>query len=568
MSIHPASCIRLLALALAALAAPAQDAPDPGAPVPAPERAPAEVFDLWPGTPPEPNNAEVGEEIMLVERRRPFYQITNVTKPTVSVYLPEKSKANGGAVMVYPGGGLVRLAIEHEGYEIADWLNELGLAAFLVKYRVPPGGEGFRERYKPATQDAQRAISLVRSRAAEWNIDPDGIGAIGFSAGGEVGTWLSVLDDRLYDAVDAADKQPLRPAFMLNIYPGGLAFGRRGEEPRVRQDLVERVNEKTPPMFFAHAFPDASMNSILMTKLLKEKNIPAELHIFQEGAHGFGARTGGAPLAIWKQLAANWMGALGFLDSMGVREVSKGAIQSKASGGKLPRLTALDSKATLEDGYRAQRRVTDAVEEKVIGYKGAAATVAAQKQLELSGPFDCVLFESTRLERGKPVAHASGAVFEAELGYILGVDIPTRIENADEARTATQAIVPVVELPVSFDAQFDGPPKPADIVAVNCGAPTRILLGDEFHPDRIDPDTIPVTIVRDGKTLSETTGGKVAGGQWENLKTLINQLVDQGRILREGDLILSGNFGQAPPAESGKYTADYGPLGVVEVQME
>ncbi len=341
---HQQRLHRLLALTLLtaafALAQPSEP-PDPGAPVPPPPVKPDQVFDLWPGTPPG-ETGDIGPEIMLVERRRPFFQITNVSEPTVSVFLPDPAKATGAAVMVLPGGGLVRLAIEHEGYEISKWLRDNGVAAFLVKYRVPPRGDDRRHFFKTGVQDAQRAISLVRSRAAEFKIDPNGIGAIGFSAGGEIGTWLSLFgpDERQYEPVDAADQQPTRPAFMLNIYPGGLAFGYGGQEPAVRQDILDHLNDQTPPMFFAHTFPDASMNSILMMAELRKRDIPAEIHVFQDGAHGFGVRKTGAPLGVWPELAMNWMRSLGFLDSRQVRDyadrLTKAFESNAASSRKSP----------------------------------------------------------------------------------------------------------------------------------------------------------------------------------------------------------------------------------------
>jgi acetyl esterase/lipase len=292
--------ILILSLCLAGVASAAlgQEREEPRAPVPPAPFSPDEVFNIWPGAAPD-QTEDIGNKYMLVERRRPFYQITNVSVPTLAVYLPDADKANGAAILVLPGGGLTRLTVEHEGYEVAQWLNEIGITAFVLKYRVPDVSR--ETRWKKGVQDAQRAMSIIRSRADQWNVDPNGVGAIGFSAGGEIGTRLSLIadDERLYDKVDAADEQSIRPNFMLNIYPGGLAGGGfRGRPVAMREGIVESINANTPPMFFVHAFSDASLNSMMMALELKKKRIPAKLYIFQDGAHGFGARESGSPLAV------------------------------------------------------------------------------------------------------------------------------------------------------------------------------------------------------------------------------------------------------------------------------
>ena len=559
-------------LAVAALAAaPAFTQEDPGAPVPPPDLKPDEVFNLWPEEAPG-ETGDVGPEIMLVERRRPFYQITNVTTPTVSVYLPKENKATGAAVMVFPGGGLVRLAIEHEGYEIAEWLRDNGVAAFLVKYRVPPRGEDRRKRWQAGVQDAQRAISLVRSRADQFGIDPDGIGAIGFSAGGEIGTWLSISDERYYDAIDNADRQPTRPAFMLNIYPGGLAYGLPGGEPKVRDDMLALLDEKTPPMFFAHAFPDASMNSILTLAELKKKNIPAELHIFQQGAHGFGARRSSAPFAAWTDLAMAWMRSLGFLDRSHVRRYPVELTDALKSGSvELPLIPAIESKTTFPEAYAAQKRLVARAygSEEITGFKGAASSTAAQKSLKISAPYHCALFASGKQDKAdwNSLSVDAPSVVETEIGYIMGVDIATHIEDAGEARTATQAVVAVVEIPSDMAKRTNGKNQVADAIASNCGGETKLLIGPERHPDKIDLAKQPVSLARGGTELYGVDTAVTKGGQWENLKVLINQIVDEGRIIREGDLIMSGAIGAPQAAESGAYTADYGDLGKLEFRL-
>ncbi|MEZ5396606.1 MAG: alpha/beta hydrolase fold domain-containing protein [Bryobacterales bacterium] len=563
------ACLCLSALTIFPLAA--QD--DPGAPVPPPDYKPKEVIELWPGKPPG-ETGDVGPEIMLVERRRPFYQITNVTTPTVSVFPPDPAKATGAGVMVFPGGGLVRLAIEHEGYEIAEWLNSQGVAAFLVKYRVPPRGDNPRERWKAGVQDAQRAIRIVRSRAKEFGVDPEGLGAIGFSAGAEIGTWLSLLgeEEGQYPPIDAVDDHPTRPAFMMNIYPGGLAFGFRGQEPAVRQDILERINAQTPPMFFAHAFPDASFNSILMLAEMRKRNAPAELHVFQDGAHGFGVRKGGLPLTAWPRLATAWMRSLGFLDARYVRsyasELSE-ALRGKAA--KLPLLTEVENKASMADAYASQKRVIARVyaDERIVGYKGAASSAAAQKAMKINGPLYCALFAPAvhKAAETKGLALDPNGVVETELAYVMGVDIPTRIEDAGEAQTATQHVIPAIELPWDLAKRTSRAPSAVDMVAANCGGETRIVLGAEHHPDKVDLAKLPIRLARDGREVSETTSAATKGGQWQNLMTLINQVIDNGGVIHEGDIILSGAIGPVGAAQEGTYVADYGALGKVEFEL-
>ncbi|MDA1274636.1 MAG: alpha/beta hydrolase [Verrucomicrobia bacterium] len=167
---------------------------------------PSEVFSVWPGAAPD-QSRNVGEERIVEGRSRPFYQITGVSKPTVSVYLPSKVHRTGASILLCPGGGLQRLAIEHEGFEVADWLLSQNITVFLLKYRVPAP-------VKSGLQDAQRALSLIRSRSGDWGIDPNGIGVLGFSAGGEIAAWLSTHYGRSYSWIGLAPRVfSTRPMF-------------------------------------------------------------------------------------------------------------------------------------------------------------------------------------------------------------------------------------------------------------------------------------------------------------------------------------------------------------------
>ena len=215
-------------------------------------RPPDEVLPLWPGAAPGVSQAR-GPEHKVEGRPRPFFQITDITSPALEVYLAPADKRNGTAILVCPGGGLQRLAYEHEGLEVAEWLNSAGWTACVLKYRVPaPAQTGLI--------DAQRAMGLIRAIADKWHIDPKSPGFIGFSAGGEIGAWLITHSkERAYEAVDGSDQQPCRPDFAGLIYSGGLL--QAGGVGGLKSGIATNLNRSLPPVFLAHAFDDASENS-------------------------------------------------------------------------------------------------------------------------------------------------------------------------------------------------------------------------------------------------------------------------------------------------------------------
>lgn len=268
-----------------------------------------EVFDVWPGKAPG-ETGDVGEEQLLPprENQKPVERLTNVTRPTITVYPAPAEENTGTAVMVCPGGAYHILAMDLEGTEVARWLNSVGVTAFLLKYRVPRRKD--REKHEAPLQDAQRAMSLVRSRAKQWNVNPDRIGILGFSAGGHLSAATSTnFDRRSYDAVDDADKTGCRPDFTVLIYPAYLTEG-EGLAPEIR------VNEKSPPTFFAHANNDpiSPVNSARMYLALKKAKVPAELHVYQSGGHGFGLRPTEHASSTWPKSCAAWMKARGLLE--------------------------------------------------------------------------------------------------------------------------------------------------------------------------------------------------------------------------------------------------------------
>ena len=266
------------------------------------------VYDLWPGPVP-------GEKGNVPEEKASPKSITNVSKPTLTVYKPAKDKDTGAAVVIAPGGGYNVLAWEHEGTMVGEWLRSIGVTGVLLKYRVPRRPD--QEKGAPpvgALQDAQRAISTTRARAKEWGIDPNRIGMLGFSAGGHLTAWAATnADKRAYPAADDTDKVSCRPDFAVLIYPGGLV-------DKVKKDQLApeiRVSKDTPPCFFALAYNDNGPldGSLKMLAALKRAGVPAELHVYAAGGHGFGMRAGEKPHATWPKRCAEWMRAEGFLGS-------------------------------------------------------------------------------------------------------------------------------------------------------------------------------------------------------------------------------------------------------------
>jgi acetyl esterase/lipase len=224
-------------------------------------------------------------------------RLGNVSNPTLPRYTPS-GKNTGAAIVVFPGGGYHILAMDLEGTEVCDWLITTGISCALVKYRVPDSGP--YPKSSAALQDAQRAVGLVRSHAAEWGIDPKRIGVLGFSAGGHLAAAVSThFDKRLYDPMDAADAVSCRPDFAVIVYPGYLS----PENPDIG------VTNQTPPTFLVQAENDPVHveNATTYFLALKNAKVPAELHIYAEGGHGYGLRRTELPITTWPASVEIWL---------------------------------------------------------------------------------------------------------------------------------------------------------------------------------------------------------------------------------------------------------------------
>ena len=291
----------LLVLACSAAALTAQ--------TPAWQPAPGHVtLHLWPNGAPDAT-ANPGPEVNTTTPQqpliagKPLIRLGNVSDPTLTLYAP-KHDNTGAAVVVFPGGGYQILAIDLEGTEVCDWLNSIGVNCILLKYRVPNSGP--YPKSPQALEDAQRALGMVREHASQWHIDPNRVGVLGFSAGGHLAAALSThFDKRIYPAVDAADRLSSRPDFAIIIYPGYLALAENNFEPN--PDI--KVTPQTPPTFLVQAEDDPVHveNSIVYFMALKHAGVPAEMHIYAQGGHGFGLRPTVLPITHWPHLADTWL---------------------------------------------------------------------------------------------------------------------------------------------------------------------------------------------------------------------------------------------------------------------
>ena len=256
-----------------------------------------EIIYLWPGKVP----GELKEKqppVIDTSKNDKILRFDEVTNPAIEVFLPDKAINNGSAVIVCPGGGYNILAYDLEGTEIAGWLNKLGFTAFVLQYRIPDKKEG-------ALQDVQRAMRIVRNNPQKWNIDPEKIGVMGFSAGGSLSARASTLfNKKTYPPVDKSDSLSCRPSFTMLIYPAYLDQG-----PGLTLTPELELSKDVPPIFIFQTADDPYGNSALvMAGALRNAKLPVELHFLSTGGHGYGLRPGKVAAEIWPLLAEKWLG--------------------------------------------------------------------------------------------------------------------------------------------------------------------------------------------------------------------------------------------------------------------
>ena len=303
-----------LLVAVIVLLAPAYARADPWQPSPGHTQIP-----LWPATAAS-TTAESMKQSDSPVAGKPWLSVANVSQPTITVYSPT-GKNTGAAVLVFPGGGYKILAIDLEGTEVCDWLTTRGITCIVLKYRVPDSGMHWypdcncqrAPRTPMALQDAQRAMGLIRSRAAEWKIDPKKVGVLGFSAGGHLSADLSThFDRRAYTPIDAADRQSCRPDFAVILYPGHLWI----DEHKLELNPAITVTKQTPPTFIVQAENDdvdPVEHSLVYYLALKRAGVPVEMHLYADGGHAFGLRPTQRAITKWPQLVEPWLATIGML---------------------------------------------------------------------------------------------------------------------------------------------------------------------------------------------------------------------------------------------------------------
>ncbi|MCB0748260.1 MAG: alpha/beta hydrolase [Ignavibacteriae bacterium] len=274
---------------------------------------------LWEKNIPNENDVKVEETIEITDKLR----ITAVDEPIIEVYLPSKNYATGEAIVICPGGGYRILAYNSEGSDVAKWLNSRGIAGIVVKYRLPITPNNIQGRLSPFL-DLQRAIRLTRFKSHEWGIDPSKVGVMGFSAGGHLASTLGTHFEDNFFSTDKIDSINCRPDFMVLMYPVITLkepFLHLGSRTNLIGDPADstlinyysnelHITENTPPTFLVHADDDKGVaveNSLMFYNNLRKHGVKCEMHIFQEGGHGFGLAVGKGRLEQWKDLCITWI---------------------------------------------------------------------------------------------------------------------------------------------------------------------------------------------------------------------------------------------------------------------
>jgi len=274
--------------------------------------AAAETIPLWPGLAPGETTRNAGTELPVrPEENPPVTRVENITSPTLALFPAPKEKANGVGVLILPGGGFGKVVPDMEGSEAAQWLNGLGISAYVLSYRTttgadPGAAEAVKaEPWKRPLQDSQRAMRHLRQHAAAYGLDPSKIGLLGFSAGGQVAAIHLTSEVAAYEGIDEVDVVPFRPDFSLLIYPWRVADEATGK-------LLPQIvpSAKMPPGFLVHTDDDksSSLGAALIYLGMKANGVSGELHVYQNGGHGYGTRDRpGSVIGTWTNRAGDWL---------------------------------------------------------------------------------------------------------------------------------------------------------------------------------------------------------------------------------------------------------------------
>ena len=254
-------------------------------------------------------------------------KLGNVSSPELHIFPRDEGTAGDAAVIVCPGGGFSILAWDLEGFEVAKWLNSIGVTVGVLKYRVPTNK--LDTVWKAPVQDTQRAISLMRELSGEFGVDPDKVGVLGFSAGAIAAARSGLMPERQYKPIDDIDKNSCFPDFMMLVYAGGLV---RENTKRLKSDLI--IDAKTPPVFMIHTFDDPVVidTPLALMAALKAADVPAELHIYDAGGHGYGLRrVEGFPVTTWPERGREWLDRHGWLKTAATQKMASKTVSKSAS---------------------------------------------------------------------------------------------------------------------------------------------------------------------------------------------------------------------------------------------
>jgi acetyl esterase/lipase len=266
----------------------------------------ADPIFVWPDLAPGETERSPGTTLpMRAADNPPITRVEKISQPPMSVFLPT-AKANGVAVLILPGGGFGRVVPDLEGSEAADWLGTLGVTSFVLSYRTNERNEADEPAWRRPLQDSQRAMRWIRAHADNWKLDPNRVGLLAFSAGGQVGSMLiTAADQAAYARIDDVDDQPFRPDFAMLVYPWRIYDSQTdGLLPQIK------VTADTPPAFIVHTHDDqsTSLGAVLLYADLKRNNVPAELHVYENGGHGYGTRDRvGSNIGTWTDRATDWL---------------------------------------------------------------------------------------------------------------------------------------------------------------------------------------------------------------------------------------------------------------------